>query len=80
LVGAARLVERVERRDILLREGEVEDSGVVLDALAVGGLGEDREVALQTPADEDLRRCRRTRSAIRRMLAWRRWCPVPSGL
>src|SRR3954465_1605851 len=56
LVGAAGRVQRVELRPVAVRQREVEDAGVLLDALAVRRLREDDEVALQAPAHEDLRR------------------------
>jgi catechol 2,3-dioxygenase-like lactoylglutathione lyase family enzyme len=55
-VGAARFVERVERRHVGVGESEVEDPGVFLDSIAVGRLREDDEVPLHTPAEEHLGR------------------------
>src|SRR3954451_1608592 len=54
-VRADGLVERIQRRHVLVREREVEDARVLLDALAVRRLRQDHEVALETPADQDLR-------------------------
>src|SRR5207244_484937 len=53
--GAARLVERVELRHVLVREAEVEEAGVLLDALAVGRLRDHRHVVLDAPAQQHLR-------------------------
>jgi hypothetical protein len=55
-VGATGLVEGVERGHVLGGQREVEDASVLDDALAVGGLRQDDQVALQAPAQEDLRR------------------------
>ena len=54
--GAAGGVERVERGHVVVGQREVEDLRVLLDPLAVGRLREHDDVALQAPADEDLRR------------------------
>src|SRR4051812_26965897 len=54
-IRAAGLVERIQRRHVLVREREVEDARVLLDALAVRRLRQDHEVALEAPADQDLR-------------------------
>ena len=62
-VGATGLVEGVERGHVLGGEREVEDASVLDDALAVGGLRQDDQVALQAPAQEDLGRRAPTRSA-----------------
>jgi len=55
-VGATGLVEGVERGHVPGGEREVEDASVLDDPLAVGGLGQDDQVALQAPAQEDLGR------------------------
>ena len=49
-VGATGLVEGVERGHVLGGEREVEDASVLDDPLAVGGLRQDDQVALQAPA------------------------------
>src|SRR3954453_9278189 len=56
LLGAARAVERVEGVHVLLGEREVEDLRVLLDPLPVRRLRQHDELALQRPADQDLRR------------------------
>jgi hypothetical protein len=55
-VGAAGEVELVELRQVLVREREVEDLAVLGDPLAVGRLRDDRDLALEAPAEQDLRR------------------------
>jgi hypothetical protein len=53
---AAGAVERVELRHVLLREGEVEDLGVLRDPLTVRRLRDERNVALDAPAEQYLGR------------------------
>jgi hypothetical protein len=53
-VGAAGAVELVQRPHVLIRELKVEDLRVLFDTLAVCGLGQHDEVALERPADQDL--------------------------
>jgi hypothetical protein len=52
--GAAGLVERVQRRHVLVGEREVEDLRVLRDSLTVGRLRDDDELALHAPAQQDL--------------------------
>src|SRR4051812_36413277 len=54
--GTAGLVERVELRHVIGGEAEVEDLCVLLDPLAVSRLRDHRHVALDRPAQQDLRR------------------------
>ena len=53
-ISAARLIERVQCRHVSAREREVESLGVLFDALAVRGLEEYDQIALQTPAEQNL--------------------------
>src|ERR1039458_7623216 len=53
-IGAARLVEGIESPHILVGQLEAEDVGVFLDAVAVGGLGDDGDIALDAPPQQDL--------------------------
>src|SRR4029453_2107118 len=53
-VGAAGAVEPVQRPPVLVGKLEVEDLRVLLDTLAVRGLRQHDEVALERPADKDL--------------------------
>src|SRR5690348_16643445 len=53
-VGAASAVEGVELSDVLLRQPEVEELGVLGDALAVGRLWNDRDAPLDAPAQQHL--------------------------
>src|SRR4051794_6242278 len=55
-VGPTGLVERVELCHVVVGEAEVEDLRVLLDPLAVRRLRDDRDVVLDGPAQEDLRR------------------------
>src|SRR5271165_5282124 len=52
--GAARAVERVEFSDVLLWQPEVEELGVLGDALTVGRLRDDRDALLDAPARQHL--------------------------
>src|ERR1700733_9769600 len=54
-LGAAALigVERVDRRQFVGRELEVEDVDVLGDPLRLGRLGDDRAAFLQVPAEQD---------------------------
>src|SRR5258708_38645819 len=54
VVSAIGPVERIERGHVLVREGEVEDLGVLLDAFAVRRLGDHDQVMLQGPAQQHL--------------------------
>src|ERR1019366_809712 len=56
LLGSVGPIESVEHLEILVGEREVEHLAVLLDPLAVGGLGDHHRFALQGPADQDLRR------------------------
>src|SRR2546430_3243514 len=49
-------VEPVELRHVFVRERELEDLRVLGDSLAVGGLRDDRDLALEAPAEEHLSR------------------------
>ncbi len=53
-VGASGAVAGVELGHVLVGQGEIEDLGVFLDALAVGRLGQDDEATLQAPAQQHL--------------------------
>src|SRR4051812_11616845 len=53
-IGAAGVVERVQRGDVRLRKREVEDLRVLLDPPAVGRLCEHWDQALHAPAQEHL--------------------------
>src|SRR4051794_26009276 len=54
-IGPPGRVERVECGRVLVGEREVEDLRVLLDPLAMRRLREHDQVALDAPADEDLR-------------------------
>jgi SnoaL-like domain len=51
--GAARAVDLAESRHVLVRQLEVEDLTVLGDALAVGRLRDDRDLALEAPAERE---------------------------
>jgi hypothetical protein len=68
-----------ERVHILVREREVEDPHVLRDPLAVRRLGDQRNVALDAPAEQHLG-VRPRRCAIRVTVSLARWRPWPSGL
>src|SRR4051812_13323983 len=55
-IGAAGVVERVQRGDVRVRKREVEDLRVLLDPSAVGRLCEHWDEALHAPAQEHLGR------------------------
>ena len=55
-VGAARLVERVERGHFLVGQGEVENLAVLLESLAVSRLHDHDHIPLHAPAQKHLRR------------------------
>ena len=55
--GACGAVERVEFRDVLRREREVEQLGVLCDPVAVGGFGYQRNLALDALAEQHLGGC-----------------------
>ena len=48
------LVERIELRHVLGGQGEVEDLSVLADSLAVGRLGDDRNIVLKAPPQQHL--------------------------
>jgi hypothetical protein len=50
--GSTRLVERIERLHVGVGKSEVEDRGVLLDALASRGLREHRNAALHGPPQQ----------------------------
>src|SRR6266851_6679753 len=54
-VSATGLIKGIQLRNDFVREREVENAGVLLDAIAVGRFCDDNEGMLQTPAQEHLR-------------------------
>src|SRR5205807_10665747 len=52
--GTTGLVARVEFGHVLVRQAEIEDPQVLLEALPVGGLGDGRKSLLQAPAQQHL--------------------------
>src|SRR2546421_172268 len=52
--GATGAVERVELCEIIRQKHEVEDVGVLGDALAMGRLRDDRDAAFDAPAQQHL--------------------------
>src|SRR6188472_459724 len=54
--AAVARVERIDRTHLRIRQGEVEDVEVLLEALAAHRLGEHDEALLQVPAQHDLGR------------------------
>jgi hypothetical protein len=81
-VGAAGAVELVESCHVLVRQLEVEDLTVLGEALAVRRLRDDRDLALEAPAEQHLRRrapCP-SRCAMQFAVSLERWRPEPSGL
>jgi hypothetical protein len=56
-VGAIGLVEYVEFGHVLVGQGEVEDLSVLADSLALGRLGDDRNIVLKAPAQQHLCGC-----------------------
>src|SRR5262245_30489655 len=55
-VGTASAIERIELRDVLVREPKVEHLGVLGDAFAVRRLRNRRDAVLDAPAQQHLRR------------------------
>jgi hypothetical protein len=49
-----RLIERVQCRHVSAREREVENLGLLFDALAVRGLVEREQIVLQATAEQNL--------------------------
>src|SRR6476660_6024448 len=56
-IGAAGAVERVELCQVLASQPEIEDLAVLSDSLTVRRLRDHRDLALDAPAEEHLRRC-----------------------
>src|SRR5260370_15471495 len=74
--GTSGLVARVELGHVLVRQAEIEDAQVLLDALPVGGLGDGRKPVLEAPAQHDL--CGGAPDALRNTFD-RRVGEVPAG-
>jgi len=67
LAGALGAIQRVEFGHVRLRQGEVENLRVLTDPFLAGRLGNDQQIMLEAPAQQDLRG--RAADSLSRMLS-----------
>ena len=81
MICTTRLVFAIQSEHLIFRQCEVEDVGVLCDAVTVGGFGEEWNLLFDAPAQQDLRgRPAEPRGDRGNGVCREEWRPCPSGL